>query len=83
MDVPGVPGGYLMGPIRSSLYKRMIRLDLGDEDIVDMMQEFCDSMRISMALEAPPTTWLLIDVTEHFLWDFDYWFANLPEVALS
>lgn len=72
-----------MGPIRAALYERLVRMDLDDDTAVDLMQQFCDCSRMSMAMETPPTTWLLIDVTEHFLWDFDYWFWNLPEVSLT
>lgn len=83
MDVPGVPGGYLMGPIRLNLYKMIVSMDLSDKDLPGVISRYSDVVRMAMALESPPTTWLLIDSTEHFLWDFDYWFANLPEVVLT
>lgn len=62
----------MAGSLRLDLYRQIIESPL-EEVRSEKISEYMDITNMAMALNTPPSTWLVIDVTDHFFWDCDYW----------
>lgn len=62
----------MAGSLRHDLYRQIIESSL-EATRSEKVSEYMDVARMAMALNTPPATWLVIDVTAHFFWDCDFW----------